>query len=400
MQKMKIENKQHVKAYNMAVINNDTAEINMYGDVVSTWPVDWWTGERVEGNYIAVDEFLEDLEEIKDTQNIIININSFGGELYAGLAIYNRLKALGKNITTVNDGIAASAASLIFQAGNTRKMNAGSNLMLHGVSGLLYGYYNIQDLKSIIKQFEAHNKAALNVYAEASGKPVDELKSMIDKETWLTGQAAVDAGLADEVIDAEPVVMSMTADKSYLVINGISIPTNGLTNIPQGLPVMKGVTQPKKADNSNINSKTGGTEMEIKTIEELKNAFPDLVEQIENDAKSTGMSEGIQQENARLKAIEEIENKIDNKELVFNAKFGEKPMNASDLAFEALKAQAEVKQTVLKNIVDDANNSGANGVEATPNAGNEGEAIEDKAVETMNAAIEAYKAMNGKGGSK
>lgn len=401
MSKPEINNKQPVKAYNMAIINDDTAEITMYGDVVSKHPVDWWTGEKIDGNFIAVDDFLEDLEVIKDKANITININSGGGELYAGIAIYNRLKALSGNVTTINDGLAASAASIIFQAGNTRKMNAGSNLMIHGVSGFLFDYYNIQDLKSLIKQFEAHNKAALNIYAEKSGRPIDELKPLMDKETWLTGQAAVDAGLADEVIENAPVQMSMSADKSRLIINGFSIPTNRFNSIPQGIPVMNSVTQPLQADNLNTNNDIGGnTEMEIKNVEDLKNAFPEFVQQIENEAKTAGITEGVNQEKARLQAIEEIENKIDNKELIFNAKFGEKPMNANELAFEALKAQKEVGAAVLDNIDKDAQAAGTGNVQATPNNGNEGATPEDKAKEVMEAAINAFKTMNGNGGKK
>ena len=76
-----INGKEPVKAYNIAILDDDSAEINMYGDVVSTWPVDWWTGEKIAGNFIAVDEFLQDLELIKDKANITININSAGGEL-------------------------------------------------------------------------------------------------------------------------------------------------------------------------------------------------------------------------------------------------------------------------------------------------------------------------------
>lgn len=385
----------------MAVLDDDTAEINMYGDVVSTWPIDWWTGERLDGNFIAVDDFLNDLEAIKDKADITININSAGGELYAGLSIYNRLKALNGNVTTINDGLAASAASIIFQAGKTRKMNAGSNLMLHGASCLLFDYYDVQDLKSLTKKLEAHNKAVLNVYSEKSGRPVDELKTLMDKETWLTGQAAVDAGLADEVIGTEPIQMSYSPNKTHLMINGLSIPANRFNSIPQGIPIMNSIEQAIQTDKLNKNNDTGGiTEMEIKTAEELKNTFPDLIQQIVNDAKAEGMLEGVNKEKERLKSIEEIENKIDNKELIFNAKFGEKPMNASELAFEALKAQKAVGAAVINNIEADAKTAGTIGVKATPNAGNEGLDPENKAEEVMNAAIEAFKAINSKGGAK
>ena len=129
-----MKQKEPVKAYNMAILNDTDAEINMYGEVVSNIPTDWWTGEKLPGNYIAVEEFLQDLESIQDKENITVHINSPGGELYAGVAIYNRLKELSGTVTTINDGLCASAASLIFQAGDIRRMNKGSNLMAHGVS--------------------------------------------------------------------------------------------------------------------------------------------------------------------------------------------------------------------------------------------------------------------------
>ena len=117
--------------YNI-VINEDTnsAEINMYGEVVATRPTDWWTGETIPGNFIAQDEFLRDLEGLTGKDSITVHINSVGGDMYAGIAIYNRLKGLAANVTTINDGLAASAGSLIFMAGDTRKVNAGSNIAI------------------------------------------------------------------------------------------------------------------------------------------------------------------------------------------------------------------------------------------------------------------------------
>ena len=195
--------------------------------------------------------------------------------------------------------------------------------------------------------------------------------------------------------------MSLTADKTHLMINGLIMPINRLTNIPQGIPVMDSAAQPIEINNLIKNNDTGGSaKMEIKTAEELRNAFPDLIQQIANEAKTEGIKEGANQEKERLKAIEEIENKIDNKDLIFSAKFGEKPMNASELAFEALKAQRTVGAAILHNIDADAQAAGTNNVQATPNAGNEELDPENKAKEVMNIAIEAFKAMNEKGGTK
>lgn len=341
---MKSKNKP-VKAYNMAVLSDDSAEINMYGDVLMQAPRDWYTNEIIPGTYIAADEFLKDIEDIKDKANITVHINSGGGDLYAGLAIYNRLKTLSGHVTTVNDGLAASAASLIFQAGDTRKMNAGSNLMAHGAAGFLFGYYNVEDLEATVKEFKAHNNAIVNVYAEAMGVTASEAKSFIKGETWLTGQEAVDKGLADEVITEEE------EDLEDSFMNKLSFRLRNLAT-PAAVPPI-------------ANTTTGGKEVEIKNIEELKTAFPEFVAQIENAAVKDAETQAAEAERERLKAIDEIAPSIADKELVRKAKF-EEPMTAGELALEAMKAQATVNKETLANIEDDAKDSGTEKVNADP----------------------------------
>lgn len=380
------KNKQPIKAYNITITGDDDAEINMHGEVVSNIPVDWWTGEREPGNFIALEEFLQDLETIKNKKNITVHINSPGGELYAGIAIYNRLKELSGTVTTINDGLCASAASIIFQAGNIRRMNAGSNLMAHGVSGFLYGYYNVQDLKDIIKEFNAHNEAAMNIYMERSGKTKEEAKSLLSGDTWLTGQAAVDAGLADEVAGNDPIQMSMTADQKFLIVNSMTIPTNKLCSIPQGAKIINAAL-PQQVD---ANKKNGGNNM---TLEELKNSYPDLIAEIENAARMTG----AQQERARIQGIEEIENAIGDKESVKDAKYGQTMLTAEQLAFKAMQQQAQLGVNMLTKMQTDANDSGVQAVAAAPNNGNQVETKDEKA-EIMDA-INAYKKMK-EGGVK
>lgn len=356
-----------MKAYNITILDDDTVDINMYGEVVEKHPVDWWTGEKINGNYIALDDFLEDLKEIEGKQDINIHINSVGGDFYAGLAIYNRLKSLKGNITTINDGLAASAASIIFQAGNTRKMHAGSNLMLHGVSGFLFDYYNVEQLKAIIKRFTAHNNAAIGVYAERSGKTKEECKNLLVGETWLTGEEAVNAGLADEVVESSlPVEMSLTSDARFVISNGVPLPTNQMVYIPPNIPIMQKETSvPRVQQYKNNQIKTGGEQsMNIKTVEELKAAFPTLVAQMEQDA----MEQGKMAERERLQGIELIENSIADKEMLKNAKYGNTPLTAEQLAFHMMREEAKIKEAALKSLKDSGRDT--EGVEAVPNHGN------------------------------
>lgn len=365
--------KNAVKAYNMAIISESTAEINLYGSVVAVAPRDWETNERLAG-YIGLDEFLEDLEEIKDKDNITIHINSGGGDLYAGLAIYNRLKALKGTVTTVNDGLAASAASLIFQAGDVRRMNSGSNLMAHGASGFLYGYYNVDDLKELITQFKAHNKAIVNVYAEAMKVTHEEAKQFIDGETWLTGDEAVKKGLADEVVKTaeEPVQDTLTQKimGKMTAAYKAQFPTAA---IPAGIPPFA---------NTNPQETGGKKDMDFKNIEELKAAYPGLIAEIENAVKADAVKDGTEAERQRIKSIEAIENTIADKGLIDNAKYGENPMTAEQLALAALQAQAKIGANMLNSLEGDAKASGAEDITAAPNGGKEEEpSMEDAAKE-------------------
>lgn len=389
-----INKNEPIKAYNITIIDDDTVDINMYGEVVSQHPVDWWTGEKIPGNFIALDDFLSDIEEIKTKSNINIHINSVGGDFYAGLAIYNRLKSLNSNITTINDGLAASAASIIFQAGKTRKMNSGSNLMIHGVSGFLYDYYNIEQLRTIIKQFSAHNNAAIGVYSERSGKTKEECKNLMNGETWLTGQEAVDAGLADEIIENKDITLSLSADRHFLISNGIKFSVNKIGGfIPQNIPVIKSNLPVNMQDNSNIkniNKKIGGSkEMEIKTVEELKMNFPELVLQIENDS----IEKGAKQERERLQAIESIENAITNKDVVKNAKYGENPLTAEQLALVAMKEEAKIRANILSDLGNDGKNT--NDVVALSNGGNEMNEKNNNDAELFNEAMSVVQKVMG-----
>lgn len=379
------------KAYSIKMIGPTEAELNMYGEVVSERPRDW-DGNPVQDGYIVASELLADLDELRTKSDITIHINSVGGDLYAGVAIYNRLKELPANITTINDGLAASAASLIFQAGDTRKVNAGSNLMVHQAMGFLFGYYQLPDLQQVSRQLRAANNTAIAIYAEASGRDKDAIKRMVDAETWLTGQAAVDAGLADEVIgDEEDIAMSLSGDGKHIIVNGVQLSTHGMHNLPAGLPVMPAnliqSNAEKSADDKNFLE--GGNPMEIKNIEELKAAYPDLMEQARAEAFDAGKADGVAAERERLQGIESIENSIQDKDLIHDAKYGDAPLNAEQLAFKALQKQSALGVTMLQDLKQDTEDSGVNGVAANPEPPQM--SAEEKAASAEKAALDAVK---------
>ena len=373
-----------LKPYNIVYKGEDGATIDMYGEVVETRPVDWWTGQPIKGNFIMLDEFLNDLKSLEGKSSVTVHINSVGGSFYAGLAIYNRLRTLGASITTINDSLAASAGSIIFMAGDKgkRKAYAGSNLMVHGVMGFLYGYYNVSDLRTTINTLKSHDKALVAVYKEATGLDEDTIRAAMSKDTYMTGQEAVDAGWADEVISGEgvePVNMMLTPDKSRVMVNGHSVAACLFGKLPESIPAMTAEEfaalstptsgeephnisdqpAPQARNNTHTN---GGKNMEFTTPEELRNAFPDLVAQIEAAARA----EGVTAERNRIQEIESIQNVVGDAQIVQNAKFGDTPMDAKDMLFAAAQKQAAVGNQMLGKLNTDAAASGAAAVAAAP----------------------------------
>lgn len=355
-----------LRPYNITGADTEDVEIEMYGEIVETHPTDWWTGEPLDGLYIVLQDFMNDLDSLKNKNSIKVRINSIGGDLEAGVAIYNRLKELG-NVTTVIDGLAASAAGLVFQAGCKRKIYQSAQFMAHGASVGICGHYNVQDLEKIKNRLIAANEQVVNIFAERTGQSKTKLKHMVEAETWLTGEAVVEEGFADEVIEGN-VTMSMSADKSLFYCNGIPMQAKNFGVFPEGIKITKPTVQEPVEDKKKKDE--GGKQ--TMTLEQLKNQHPDLVKQIEDAAKetvdtTTAVQDATKEERQRIKDIESIEASIADKKLVEDAKYGENPMSAKDLAFAAMQKQALLGNTFLQNMQDDNETSGVDGVHADPN---------------------------------
>ncbi len=383
-------NKTSSKFWNVANFDGVNAELTMYGEICDKQPVDWWTGEALPGEYITPEGFLEDLQTIKNAQNITIKLNSCGGDLYTGLAICHALKELNKNIIIDVVGVAASAGSIIMCAGNTVRVHAGSIIMIHGVAAELRGYWGLDDLKKQVRSFDTSENAIAEIYAEKTGMAVDKLRSMMTKETWMTGREAVEKGFADELLEGEPAQINLV-DKCVLMSNGIKLNFEG-HNIPNDLIQNRGITS------------TGGNQ-KMNQDQELKNfldrlgsgiqaAFSKLTNSEKTEGEDGGAGEDpktqnatqpgaskhgqtntAQQENdieARIQAavladrkrcqeIDALPNNV-SAELKNAAKYGEKPCNAGELAMFVLAKADPKNSTALQNMQADSTASEANKV--------------------------------------
>ena len=393
------------KVWNVASLSEDEGEITLYGDVCSRQPVDWWTGEPEPGLFITPEGFMEDLAAVKDKSKITVKLNSCGGDLYTGIAIHNALKALSGEVNIIVEGIAASAASVIMCAGDTVTMYPGSLVMIHGVSVLLWDYLNIQDMKQLIKGMDASERAVAEIYNAKTGIAVDTLRSMMTKETWFTGREAQEKGFADILKeDEKEPEMSMSTDKKVLYCNGVRHNIEGLHNVPGTIPIKAHATPPavkpgvNKAKTAKAAKKEGGnTPM---TIEQMRAEHPDLVAQIEQEARDSVQNqstEAVNAERQRLAAIDSIAATIPDQNMVNEAKYGENPCTAQELCFRVMQQSAAAGQQFLANYQQDGNVSGAAAVGAAPNGGAPINKQEQDAAD-IEAVVNAYTAT--KGGTK
>lgn len=367
--------------WNVASTGDDSAEICLYGDIVTAHPVDWWTGEPEPGQFITPEGFQQDLERIKDKANITIKINSCGGDLYTGIAIHNALKALAGHKTVIVEGIAASAASVIMCAGDEVQIYPGSLVMIHGVAGAIRDFVTLDDLKKLQKSFDAAERAIAQIYAVKTGSEEDTLRNMMTRETWMVGQEAIDKRFADTLLDAEdePAVEA-SADRKVLLVAGIRHDVHGF-HLPENIRVSNQIQTGAERPGGNNNA-IRKEENHAMTLEELRAKQPDLVNQIEAAARASAVAE----ERARLQAIEEIEPTIGDAQLIRDAKYGEKPMNAADLALAAMKKMAAIGASALRDIAADNADSKANDVSADGSDASAENGVKNQTPEQLRAA--------------
>lgn len=166
-----------------------TATINIYGDITS------WAWEEL-GEVSAVN-LSKQLEALGDVDQIDVYINSYGGEVAEGLAIYNALKRHKAKVTTYCDGFACSIASVIFMAGDERIMNESSLLMIH--NAWTYAVGNSEELRKQADDLEKITQASVEAYKSHSSLTEKEIKKLMDEETWILPTEALEYGFATTI---------------------------------------------------------------------------------------------------------------------------------------------------------------------------------------------------------
>lgn len=168
---------------------NKSIDIDIYGDIGG------WYYEN------TIESLSNQIKEMSDINEINVYINSYGGELSEGLAIYNALKQHKATVNTYCMGFACSSASLIFMSGDNRYMSSSSMLMIHNAISSCYG--NSDDMRAMAETLDKMNSAIRNLYLDNINISIDDLKTLLDNETFLTCDECINYGFATDTFNNE-----------------------------------------------------------------------------------------------------------------------------------------------------------------------------------------------------
>lgn len=178
-------------SYTFNPINEERAELRIDGVIGG----DWLTEDP-----ITAKRFAKDLKAIGKNKALDIYINSPGGSVMDGQAIYSQLKRHKASKTVHIDGIAASIASVIAMAGDEVVMPNNALIMIHRASGSTWG--NASDMRKTADDLDRVDGTIIAAYQAKTGRDPEELIELMDDETWMTAQEAVALGFADRISDA------------------------------------------------------------------------------------------------------------------------------------------------------------------------------------------------------
>jgi ATP-dependent Clp endopeptidase proteolytic subunit ClpP len=180
-----------------SILNDDTACLLLYGEV---------SDEGGDGK-ISSRDFVSELLYLDNAYSRIeIHINSVGGEVYPGIAIFNAIRECKSDVTLYVDGIAASIAGVITLCGRKVKMSQYARMMLHSVSCGCFG--NKNDLRDAIQTIEGLEDTISKIVSKRCGITPEEVKAAYfdGKDHWITAEEALKAGLVDEIYDVDETV--------------------------------------------------------------------------------------------------------------------------------------------------------------------------------------------------
>lgn len=333
-------------------------ELLLYGDISDTT---WW------GDEVTPRQFSEELNKLGALAEITVRINSGGGDVFAASAIGNLLEQHPANVTAKIDGLCASAATIVACHCNKVTAARDSIYMIHPVRMGICGYIDAESMKRYIDAMTAIRENIVSLYAEKTGRDKEAVGKQMDDTSWWTGEEAKDNGFVDELVENEEQTVIENRN-GMIFVNSISsgLPLDKAPKFVQdtlaAAPAVRGfVNKPGDNPGTASNHKEGNT-MEIRTVDDLRREYPELVNQIETAAAE----QAAIAERQRIRDIEEM-CLAGSESFANEAKF-EKPISAAEYAMQAVKnakqSEDEKKNAYLSNMRTGYENSGMKGVKS------------------------------------
>lgn len=323
-------------------------ELLLYGAISSR--ESWWEDR------VTPATFNRELAELGDVPEIVVRINSGGGDVFAANAIYTRLKDHSARITVKIDGWAASAATIIAMAGDTIKIARNGVFMIHDPAMTVWDTFKAEDFEKMAEELKVIKQSIVNTYAMKTGKPEQEIADLMAEEKWWTGDAAVENGFCDELMFEES--STVVENSNRIVVNSVPIDISQYKTVPKALLNSPnntgGITNKKPEEKEEKQMEPKNTNTAITTVDALRAAYPDLVASVENAAKA--------EERQRIKDIKDMAPE-GYESIVEDAMF-ENPATAEAVAVKIIAEQKKQGGKYLSNRNADAEESGVNKVGA------------------------------------
>lgn len=214
---VRVLGKKNKKFWNFKALDENTAELTLYGEISD---ISWW------GDEVTPKQFKEDLDALGDIDTLNVYINSPGGDVFAGQAIYSMLKRHKATINVYVDGLAASIASLIAMAGDKVIMPANAMMMVHNPWTFAFG--NANDFRKLADDMDKIRDSMVVAYESRSALTTDEIIELLDAETWLSAEDCLEYGFCDEIEETKEIAACV--DTKYFSM---------YKNIPESLNEVK-----------------------------------------------------------------------------------------------------------------------------------------------------------------
>lgn len=308
---------------------------------------------------VTAKQFISDLNALGDITHINLHINSPGGDVFEGIAIFNALKTHGASITVYVDGVAASMASVIAMVGNPVIMPENTFMMIHKPFGFTGG--DAEDMRTYADLLDKVEAVLLPAYAQKTGKTTDEIAAMLADETWMSGAECLAHGFADQVTPAVKAMACIQSKRTEefkkmpeSIRNMITPPRNSAPRVQDDEPAASRTpvqaAAPVVDENSiraqvaaSINIKPGHDYyFYIRSVNTVgKSAFVEAVGQPSDDA--SGYLDFFKGEIGKTHLAQELWTQIDN---------GQLAPDLAEIRTSITDVSNEITQTVNKKLED------------------------------------------------